>query len=87
MGGEWDKCFKKTWASNFKFVVFLNKMLLLQILLTKLGSFAKQDFIVVVRESGNSLDINQYYSIDKDITYTAERKNNTNVGFVSLLRR
>jgi hypothetical protein len=35
----------------------------------------------------NSLDINQYYSINKDLNFTAERTSNTNAGYVNLLRR
>jgi hypothetical protein len=35
----------------------------------------------------NSLDVNQYYSVDKDINFIAERTSNTNVGFVNLLSR
>jgi hypothetical protein len=37
--------------------------------------------------AGNSLDVNQAYSIDKDLSSIAERTSNTNVGFVNLLRR
>jgi hypothetical protein len=33
-----------------------------------------------------SVDINQYYSVVKDLNFIAERTSNTNVGFVNLLR-
>jgi hypothetical protein len=44
----------------------------------------KQDNIVIVGGAGNSLDINQGYSIDKDLIFIAERTSNINVGFVSI---
>jgi hypothetical protein len=47
----------------------------------------KQDHIVIMGEAGNSMDINQYYSVDKDLNFIAERTSNTNVEFVNLLRR
>jgi hypothetical protein len=47
----------------------------------------KQDHIVIVGGAGNSLNINQDCSVDKDFNFTAERTSNTNVGFVSLLRQ
>jgi hypothetical protein len=54
----------------------------------KLGKdLTKQDYIVIVGGAGNILDINYYYSIDKGLSFIAERANNTNVGFVNLLRR
>jgi hypothetical protein len=54
----------------------------------KLGKdLTKQDHIVIVGGVGNSLDINQNCSIDEDLSFTAERTSNTNVLFVSLLRR
>jgi hypothetical protein len=54
----------------------------------KLGKdLTKQAHIVIVDGDGNGLDINKDYSIDKDLNFTAERTSNTNVGFVSLLRR
>jgi hypothetical protein len=54
----------------------------------KIGKdLTKQDPIVIVIEFGNSLDINQDYSIDEDLNFTAERTSNTNVVFVNLLRR
>jgi hypothetical protein len=37
--------------------------------------------------AGNSLDINQDYSIDKVLNFIAERTSNKNAGFVNLLRR
>jgi hypothetical protein len=37
--------------------------------------------------AGNSLDVNQDYSIDKNLNFIAERTSNTNVGFVNLLSR
>jgi hypothetical protein len=40
-----------------------------------------------VSEAGNSLDINQYLSIDKDLNFIAERTSHTNVGSVNLLSR
>jgi hypothetical protein len=36
---------------------------------------------------GNSLDRNQYYSVEKDVNFIAERTTNTNVGFVNLFSR
>jgi hypothetical protein len=52
----------------------------------KLGrDLTKQDHVTVGGD-GNSLDINQYYSVDKVLTFIAERTSNTNVGFVHLLR-
>jgi hypothetical protein len=58
-------------------------------LLRMLGSLvkAKQDHIVIVGGVGNSLDINQDYSIDTDLNFIAQRTSNTNVGFVNILRR
>jgi glycerol dehydrogenase-like iron-containing ADH family enzyme len=47
----------------------------------------KQDHIVIVGGAGNSLDVNQDYSIDKDLNFIAERTSNTNMGFVNFLRR
>jgi len=47
----------------------------------------KQNHIVIVGGAGNSLDMNQYYSVDKGVNFNAERTSNTNVGFVNLLRR
>jgi hypothetical protein len=32
--------------------------------------------------TGDSLDINQYYAMDKHLSFIAERTSNTNVGFV-----
>jgi hypothetical protein len=37
--------------------------------------------------AGNSLDINQNCSTDKDLNFIAVRASNTSVGFVNLLRR
>jgi hypothetical protein len=54
----------------------------------KLGKdLTKQNHIAIVGGAGNSLDINQHYSIDKDLIFTAERTSNTNVGSVNLFRR
>jgi hypothetical protein len=54
----------------------------------KLGKhLIKQDHIVIEGEMGNSLVINQNCSIDKDLSFIAERTSNTNVLFVNLLRR
>jgi hypothetical protein len=36
---------------------------------------------------GNSLNRNHYYSVEKDVNFTAERTADTNVGLVSLFRR
>ena len=47
----------------------------------------KKDRIVIVGGPGNSLDRNLKYSIEKDLNFIAKRTNNTNVGFVNLLRR
>jgi hypothetical protein len=44
----------------------------------------KQDHVVIERGARNSLDIKQYYSIDKGLNFIAERTSNTNVGFVNL---
>jgi hypothetical protein len=37
--------------------------------------------------SGNSLDRNYYYSVEKDVNFIAERTANTNVGPVNLFKR
>jgi hypothetical protein len=58
MGGEWDKCFKKTWAPLANVVEDVRKI----------GKdLTKQDHIVTVGGAGNSLDINQDCLIDKDL--------------------
>jgi hypothetical protein len=46
-----------------------------------------QDHIVIVRGTWNSQNVNQDYSIDKDLNLIAERTSNRNVGFVNLLRK
>jgi hypothetical protein len=56
--------------------------------LGKLGKgLTKQDHIRSVGRPGNSLDRNQYYSVEKDVNFIAERTTNTNVGFVNLFSR
>jgi hypothetical protein len=41
----------------------------------KLGEeLTKQDHTVIVGEAGNSLDINQYYSREKDLNFIAKDK-------------
>jgi hypothetical protein len=48
--------------------------------LGKLGKgLTKKDHIVIVGGPGNSLDRNQYYSVEKDVNFIAERTTNTNV--------
>jgi len=82
---------QETWAQNLRFVIFLNQMLLFANVVEdvrKLGKdLTKQYHIVIVGGAGDSLDINQDYSIDKDVNSIAERTSNTNVGFVNLLRK
>jgi hypothetical protein len=91
MGGEWEKHFKKTWAPNSRFVVYLNQNTSLANVVgdvRELGKdLTKQDHIVIVGGAGKSLHINEDYSTDKDINFIAEGTSNTNVGFVNLLRK
>jgi hypothetical protein len=47
----------------------------------------KQDHIFIMGGSGNSLDRNHYYAVEKDVNFIAERTANTNVGLVNLFRR
>jgi hypothetical protein len=48
--------------------------------LRKLGNdLTKRDHIIIVAGPRNSLDRNYRYSFEKDISFTAERSNNTNV--------
>jgi hypothetical protein len=81
MGGDWQKCFKKTWAPNAPLANVAEDV-------RELGKdFIKQDHTVIVGGAGNSLYINNDYSIDKDLNFIAERTSYTNVGSVNLLRR
>jgi hypothetical protein len=41
MGREWNQCSKKTWVPVLRFIVFSNKILLLQRLLRMWGSLVK----------------------------------------------
>jgi len=54
--------------------------------LANLGNDLKEDHIVIVGGSGNSLERNYHYSIEKDLSFIA-RTDHTNVIFMNLLRR
>jgi hypothetical protein len=51
------------------------------------NDLTKQDHIIKVGGPGNSLDRNYHYSIEKDISFMAERSNNMNAGFVNKIWR
>jgi hypothetical protein len=56
--------------------------------LRKLGNdLTKRYHIITVEGPGNSLNNNHHYSFEKDINFTAERLNNTNVRFEILFWR
>jgi hypothetical protein len=91
MGGIFDLCLKKIWAINFDIVsIFKRNAPLAKVVevLGKLGKgLTKQDHIVTVKGPGNSLDRNNYYLVEKDVNFFAERTTNTNVGLVNLFSR